>query len=68
MSTDPRETIENSDICINRVRLNRNEWVHDHTEIPETAAIEAIRISEALIKNQYGINLTASVECSAAVW
>ena len=63
-----RDTLENGEICINRVRLNRNGWIHDHAEISDTAAIEAIRISEALIKNHYDVVLTATVTHSAAVW
>ncbi len=60
--------VENGDYCLNRTRQIRNNWIHGHNTIELNEAIEAIRVSEKLIKDRYGIDIFSNVSQSARVW
>ncbi len=60
--------VEKGELCLNRTRLIRNKWIHGHDTIELNEAIEAIRVSERLIKECYGIEIFSSVSQSARVW
>jgi len=69
LSSNSNQTnVENGDYCLNRTRLIRNKWIHGHETIELDEAIEAIRVSEKLIKERYGIKIFSSVSQSARVW
>ena len=62
------EDVEEGRICLNRVRLCRNKWIHGHDVIQANEAEEAIRVSEDLIRMRYGLTLFSNLHQSARTW